>query len=915
MTIRRIPLFLLLVLVMAGLPALAELYTDWLWFQEVGHEQVFLKSLSASSLVTMVSGLIVFALLSGNALAALRGLRPRPFMIVTPQGPQAIAMDLRSIKRLGLTVIAIVSVLIAFYAGARWETWLYFLNGTAFGQRDPVLGHDIGFYVFTLPLLEQIHGVLYLVVLLMAGTAVAAYLFGEELGLDATRGIYLSRRATRHLGILAAILLLVLAYGAWLQIPQLLNGISGNMAGATYTDVHARIPALRILIGAALLSAALVVWQAFSSGRLRAVAAAGGIYVLCSLGGSAYAMIIQRFVVAPNEQVRETPFISHNLRATRAAFGLDSVVERPLSGEAHLTRADLERNAATIDNVPLWNDRPLLDTFGQLQEIRTYYDFAAVDNDRYLINGQYRQIMLSARELNSQSLPSRTWINEHLTFTHGYGLTLGPVNEVTSEGLPVLFIRDLPLVSTVDLKVTQPAIYYGELQNTHVFVKTKTEEFDYPRGEDNVFATYSGSGGVPLSNVFRRLMFAIKFRSTDTFFSPNLTEESRVMIHRRIAERVQRVTPFFLYDPDPYLTIADGRLIWMQDAYTTSNRYPYSTPVSGMPVPGLNYIRNSVKVTIDAYNGTTTYHVVDPSDPIAQTVSKIFPGLLKPLDTMPEGLRTRLRYPQQIFALQAAVFGTFHMTNPAVFYNREDQWEIPSLDASGATSTEHRTLTPMHPYYTIMKLPGEQGPEYIQMLPFTPRGKDNLAAWMVARSDGGNYGKLAVFQFPKQTVVFGPRQVAARINQDQAISPQITLWNQQGSTVIQGTLLVIPIEESLIYIRPLYLRAAGGQIPELKRVIVAYQNNIVMEETLSKALERIMPSGGAKPKPEAGPRAPSGAPVEAEDPGAAVPDSLAEQARAHYARALQAQRDGNWALYGEEIKKLGEVLEKMKTRR
>jgi uncharacterized protein len=915
MKIRRIPLFVLLILVMTGLPALAELYTDWLWFKEVGHEQVFLKSFSASSLVTTVSGLIVFALLAGNALAALRGLRPRPFMIVTPQGPQAIAMDLRTIKRFGLTAIALVSVLIAFYAGAHWETWLYFLNGTPFGQRDPILGRDIGFYVFTLPLLEHLHGLMYLVVLLMAATAVAPYLFGEELGLDATRGIYLSQRATRHLGTLAALLLIVLALGAWLQIPQLLIGTSGSIAGATYTDVHARIPALRILMGAAVLSAILVVWQAFSTGRLRAVAAAAGLYVLCSIGGSAYAAIIQRFVVAPNEQVRETPFIVNNIRATRAAFGLGTVVERPLSGEAHLTRADLERNAATIDNVPLWNDRPLLDTFGQLQEIRTYYDFAAVDNDRYMINGQYRQIMLSARELNSQTLPSRTWINEHLTFTHGYGLTLGPVNEVTSEGLPVLFIRDLPLVSTVDLKVTQPAIYYGELQNTHVFVKTKTEEFDYPRGEDNVFATYSGTGGVPLSNVFRRLMFAIKFRSTDTFFSPNLTEESRVMIYRRIAERVERVTPFFLYDPDPYLTIADGRLIWMQDAYTTSNRYPYSTPVSGMPVPGLNYIRNSVKVTIDAYNGTTTYHVVDPSDPIAQTVSKIFPGLLKPLDSMPEGLRTRLRYPQQIFALQAAVFGTFHMTNPAVFYNREDQWEIPSLDASGTTTTEHRTLTPMHPYYSIMKLPGEIGPEYIQMLPFTPRGKDNLAAWMVARSDGAHYGRLAVFQFPKQTVIFGPRQVAARINQDQLISPQITLWNQQGSEVIQGTLLVIPIEESLIYIRPLYLRAAGGQIPELKRVIVAYQNNIVMEETLSAALERIMPGGTSKPKPEEKPGAAApGADVEAA-PAAAGTEALAEQARAHYARALQAQREGNWALYGEEIKKLGEVLEKMKTRR
>ena len=604
---------------------------------------------------------------------------------------------------------------------------------------------------------------------------------------------------------------------------------SGVVAGASYTDVHARMPALRVLIAAALIGAAVTIWQGVRGGRLLSLGVGAGLYLLVSLGGGAYAAIIQRFIVAPNEQVRETPYIVHNIKATRDAFALDRVEERALSGDARLTRADLERNAATIENVPLWNERPLLDTFSQLQEIRTYYDFVAVDNDRYTINGKYRQIMLSARELNSASLPSRTWINEHLTFTHGYGVTLGPVNEVAAEGLPVLFIRDLPLVSTVDLKVTQPAIYYGELPNDHVFVNTKTEEFDYPRGEDNVFAAYKGSGGVPLSNVFRRLMFAIRFRSTDTFFSPLLTTESRVMMNRRIAERVRRIAPFLTYDRDPYLTISEGRLVWMQDVYLTSSRYPYSTSAGGV-----NYIRNAIKITIDAYHGTTTFHLLDPSDPIAQTIGKMFPTLLQPIETMPADLRARLRYPHGIFAVQAAMFATFHMLNPAVFYNREDQWEIPAFDIGGQSVV-------MSPYYTVMKLPGEKGPEYIQMLPFTPRQKDNLASWMVARSDGDQYGRLIVFQFPKQTVVFGPRQIAARISQDQVIAPQITLWNQQGSEVIQGTLLVIPIEESLIYIRPLYLRADGGSIPELKRVIVAYQNQIVMEETLERALDRLFP--------------------------------------------------------------------------
>jgi uncharacterized protein len=896
----RAPFLIFIVILILGIPAAAEFYTDWLWFTEVGYEQVFLRSLTVQAMVTVGIGAIAFLLLGGNLLLAMRSLRPRPFMVATPQGPQTITVDPATLRPIALLAAGAVALLSGLFAGGQWAMWLSFVYGTPFGKADPILGRDIGFYVFTLPLLEHLEGLLLFLLFVMIATAVVAYVLGGQAALHPTRGLWVASVASRHVGCLAACLLLVLAFGAWLRIPDLLTSRSGVVWGASYVDVHARMPALRALAGAGIVGAAIAVWAAFSQRGLMRLLLAGGVYVFVALAGPAYAAVIQRFVVGPNEQVRETPFITHNIQATRAAFALDQVVEKPLSGEAHLTRADLERNAATIENVPLWNDRPLLDTFGQLQEIRTYYDFVAVDNDRYTIDGKYRQIMLSARELNSQSLPSRTWINERLTFTHGYGLTLGPVNEVTREGLPVLFIRDLPPVSTADLAVTQPAIYYGELPNDHVFVKTRTEEFDYPRGEDNVFAPYKGEGGVLLSNTFRRLMFAIRFRSTDTFFSPNLSTSSRVMLYRRIAERVERIAPFLEYDPDPYLTISKGRLIWMQDVYTTSARYPYSTQVRG-----INYIRNAVKVTIDAYHGTTIFHVIDPTDPVAQTIAKMFPGLLRPLDTMPEDLRTRLRYPQQIFAIQASMFATYHMVNPAVFYNREDQWEVPTFDVGGQPQS-------MHPYYTIMKLPGESGPEYIQMLPFTPRQKDNLAAWMVARSDGPNYGQLSVFQFPKQTVIFGPKQVAARISQDQVIAPQITLWNQQGSEVIQGTLLVIPIEESLIYIRPLYLRAAGGSIPELKRVIVAYQNQIVMEETLDAALERIFP-GGARPGP---PSTSVQSPARGEQPpvesGAADIAALAAQARDHYQRALQAQREGNWALYGEEIRKLGDLLERIR---
>ena len=894
----------LLILALAALavvPGFAEFYTDWLWFQEVGFEQVYLRSLTVRAVVTALTGAVAFGILAANLLLASRDLRPRRVMVVSQSGPQAVVIDPARMRFPALVGAAGVSVLMGLYAGGHWQTWLYFWHGVPFGNVDPILGRDIGFYVFTLPLLELGHGLLFFTMILAAVVVIAAYLFGGSLGVDPARGLYGSSRAVRHIALLAAALLLVLAFGAWLQIPQLLTDPAGVVFGASHVDVYARLPALRALIGAALAAAAMAVWQAMAPRGFRRIYLAAGLYAAVAIGGAVYAFVIQRFVVAPNEQVRETPFIVHNIHATRAAFGLDRVEERALSGDARLTRADLDRNAATIDNVPLWNDRPLLDTFSQIQEIRTYYDFAAVDNDRYTINGEYRQIMLSARELNSASLPSRTWINERLTFTHGYGLTLGPVNEVTPEGLPVLFVRDLPLVSTVDLAVSQPAIYFGELANDHVFVNTRTEEFDYPRGDDNVFAIYKGDGGVPLSNLFRRLMFAIRFRSTDTLFSPNLTSESRVMLHRAIADRVRRIAPFLTYDPDPYLTISEGRLVWMQDVYTTSSRYPYASTAGG-----INYIRNSVKVTIDAYHGKVMFHVLDRADPIAATLGRMFPGLLQPLEAMPEDLRKRLRYPQQIFAMQAAMFATFHMLNPAVFYNREDQWEIPAFEVDGRPER-------MEPYYTIMKLPGEAEPEYIQMLPFTPRQKDNLAAWMVARTDGDNYGRLAVFQFPKQTVIFGPRQIAARISQDQVIAPQITLWDQQGSKVIQGTLLVIPIEESLIYIRPLYLRASGGSIPELKRVIVAYQNQIVMEETLDAALDRLFPGDGARRPPAVDPAAPGQVAGE-KVPAPVDAASLAAQARTHYQRALLAQREGNWALYGEEIKRLGEVLEKM-TRR
>jgi uncharacterized protein len=916
---RLLALLATALILLLALPSIVDFYTDWLWFGELGYPHVFTRILSVQTWLAIGVFAIAIAFLLANLLIAFRALTRRELVVVTAQGPRVVVVDPQRLRPLIYALAAVGAFLLSLYAGSHWDSWLLYWNAVPFGRPDPVLGYDAAFYVFSLPFYEHL---LTLSMLTLIPTAIAVmvmYASGGAIGMSGRRslgsrgtsstgGFFLTARARRHLAVLAALLLLIFAASAWLDIPDLVTSSSGILHGASYTDVHARMPALRVLSFVCLLGVALAAYQTVQA-RLWPIGLTIVAYIVVSIAGGIYANLVQRFYVAPNEQAMETPYIQYNIAATRDAFALGDVQEREISGDAVLTRGDIDRNATTLHNVPLWDHRPLLDTFAQLQEIRTYYDFQSVDNDRYTINGDYRQIMLSARELNSESLPNQSWINEHLTFTHGYGLTLGPVNQVTPEGLPTLFIKNLPPESSVDsMKIDEPSLYFGELSNDYVIVRTQNKEFDYPKGDANVFTTYKGNGGVEIGNLWRKLLFAIRFKSGKILLSNDITAESRILFHRRIAERVGTLAPFLSYDEDPYLAIDNGRLLWVQDAYTTSHRYPYSTPVSG-----LNYIRNSIKVVIDAYHGTTTFYRVDDRDPVAATLERAFPGLLKPFKEMPEGLRTRLRYPRMIFALQAHIFSTYHMKNPGVFYNKEDQWEIPAV-AEGR-ETQQR----MEPYYAIMRLPGESKAEFIQMLPFTPRQKDNLAAWMVARSDGEHYGSLVVFQFPKQKVIFGPKQVIARINQDQTISPQITLWNQLGSQVIQGTLLVIPMEESVLYVRALYLRATGGgrSIPELKRVIVVYQNQIVMEATLEAAIDRIFPKPGAKP---GAPPETTEAGVETTGANAKAPSTagdlttLAAEARAHYDRAIQAQRDGNWALYGEELKKLGEVLQRMKNR-
>ena len=884
-------------------PAVTGLLTDWWWFQEVGYQVVFTRELITRILIFLLVGGLVFGLLYLNLRVAQRGLVPYPVVLRFAEGAPRIDIT-APLRRFSLPVSLVLGVLAGFGATPAWSLVLRALHPTPFGIADPVFSRDIGYYVFTLPALSALFGLLVSSTILSLILALPVYALRRDIVVAPV-----PRRAPRlrvepsaalHLGILLAAIFLLTALRIWLvRIPDLLYSTTGPLVGASYTDLHATLPALRVLAILAVVAAAAVLYGALRQqlGRF-AVLAIAAYVVVSAVGRGVIPGLVQKFLVAPTELTRETPYLRYHIAATRQAWGLDSVEVRELGGGPELSLADIRANSATIENVRLWDREPLLQTFGQLQEIRTYYDFVSVDDDRYWIDGKYRQVLLSPRELNVRSLPTRTFINEHLTFTHGMGLTMSPVNQVTTEGLPVLFIKDLPPVSTVSTKVTRPQIYFGELANEYVFVGTRQREFDHPSGEKNVYASYNGKGGVPIGSVIRRAIYAAHFGSSKILFSGDMTAASRVLYTREVMERARKALPFLIFDRDPYLVIArDGTLQWILDAYTATTHYPYAERLRD----GTSYMRNSVKLVIDAYHGSLAAYVSAPGDPLIRTWSRIFPGIFRPLEHMPEDLRAHIRYPDGIYRLQAGLYTTYHMDDPEDFYHREDQWQIPTTDDS-----EDRVPFMRH---LVMRLPEEKSAEYIYMVPFTPRGKDNLAAWMVARNDGTEYGRLRVYRLSRQTLAFGPRQIVNRINQNTEISSQLTLWDQRGSKVIRGDLLVIPIEEQLLYVQPLYLQAVGGRIPELKRVVVAYQNRVVMRETLDDALAAMF-GGAGRRTPEPALAADSLPPA-----GAAAGDSrlqtLVRDARRRYEAAIQAQRNLDWARYGEEMRRLGELLRQL----
>lgn len=854
---------------------IAYMLTEWRWFSTLDYSSVY---------ETMIAAKIALFLLATIAFGAVTLVNLR----LIGNRPRHLSW-----------IVVLVSILFGLAAQAGWEMVLLALNAQPFGVTDPLFGNDVGFYVFTLPLLWSLWYAIFVAVVINLAITAGAYLYlhADRLIFGAEGRDYLEiarsipKRAISHIGALLGVLALLFSARYLLDRYELLFNGGGVVYGAGYADVHASLPILYVFAAVAAISAPLLF--AYATGKRSKKIPLAIAFLVVGVGavGTIYPVVIQQYSVSPNELSMERPFIAHNINYTRLAYALDDVEVRDFPVGDNLTGNDIRRNAETVDNIRIWDWRPLLTTYKQLQEIRLYYEFLDVDVDRYEIDGKKRQVMLSTREISTDRLPeqAKTWQNLHLFYTHGYGVAMSPVNTATTEGLPEFFIKNLPPESQVG-DIIRPEIYYGEGRMDYVIVNTRVLEFDYPMGDQNVYTTYAGTGGVVLDPGMKLLM-AYRHMSPKILLSKELTGESRIMIHRNILERARTVAPFLAYDRDPYTVLVDGRLFWIIDAYTISDRYPYSEPTGRF-----NYIRNPVKVVIDAYNGTVDYFVIE-DDPIVRAYEAIFPDLFQPIGSMPESLQAHMRYPVDLFSVQAGIYQNYHMIDPQIFYNKEDTWETPMEIYQGGQQ-------PVEPYYVIMKIPeSEFGEEFMLIRPFTPRTRNNMIAWMSAKCDQPNYGDILVYRFPKDQLVYGPMQIEARIDQSTEISEQLTLWDQMGSTVIRGNLLVIPIDSSLLYVEPIYLRADVGELPELRRVVVAYGNSLVMEETLEIALGKIF---------DLAPAAPRTAPEIEQD--ALTTEELIGEAGDLYRSAQEELRAGNWSGYGQEIERLGEVIRALEER-
>jgi uncharacterized membrane protein (UPF0182 family) len=866
------------------LPTLANFYAEYLWFGEVGYTDVFLKILKTKLALGAVGALVFF-----------------PIALINFRKAAKNAMGNDSFNTLALAAAALFALFMGFVASFGWDIYLRYLNQVPFGMSDPVFAKDIGFYFFSLPFYAYLKNFFLVGFFLIGLGTVGFYMFtGGALVSDEESGTYrfempnLNWDYISHVLLIASVVFVLFGIGNLLERYSILYSERGAVYGAGYTDVTVQLPLITTL-AALFFVTAIASLVAATTHDIKWPVMSLAILMVISLTGNSAAGFLQQYKVSPDELTLEEPYLANNIKFTRLAYDLEDIEVVKFPANTNLTIDDIENNQQTIDNIRLWDWKPLKRTYEQVQLIRTYYDFSDVDIDRYSIDGGYKQVMLSPREINPELLPQKTWVNEHLVFTHGYGIAMSPVRYVSPEGLPLFYVKDIPPKSDF-FDIERPEIYFGERATSYIIVNSNTEEFDYSRGDatedesDEVYTRYKGEGGIELSSAFRRAVMALRFNTLKLFVSDSVTSDSRIMMHRNIAERIRKIAPFLKYDSDPYIVTSGGKLYWIIDAYTVSDRYPYSEP-SG----SINYIRNPVKVVIDAYSGDTIFYVIE-SEPLIDAYQKMFPDLFKPFAKMPDDLKLHIRYPEDLFSIQAQKYLVYHMEKPRTFYNKEDQWEIPHELYEG-------NRIAMEPYYLITKLPGEDHDEFILLLPFTPRSKPNMIAWMAARGDLANYGERIVYEFPKNKLIFGPIQIEARIDQDPDISQDFTLWGQSGSKVIRGNLLVIPVEDSLLYVEPVYLSSdQKDALPELKRVIVAFGDSLTMQDTLEESLAVLF--GGAIP--EIAPTLPAGT-----LPTDSTQAELAAQALSHYQKAQEYQKDGDWAAYGAELRRLEAVLNQL----
>jgi uncharacterized membrane protein (UPF0182 family) len=812
------------------------IYTDWLWFSQLELRSVF-STILFTRVWLFIVGFVVMAALTATSFWFSFKYSWGPVQLPLPT--QAVGWLRNLLIAAMIAVGGIISLIFAAVLSGRWESFLKLMNSVPFGMTDPVFNKDVSFYVFTMPALHTIQGWL-----MGAAIVLALFSFGIYFLVYSIRGAnpVPTAQQRNHLAVIGAAFMITVAAAHYLDRYETLFSTAGTVTGATYTDLNARMNALWLLTIVALVSGAMMLvtmrmqnlQQAF-----RWLLVAAGLWAVTGiLAGILWPALVQRLAVNPSELEKEAVYIERSIHWTRVGFDLDRAEERAYPVREELLESDITDNPETINNIRLWDPRPLLDVYNQIQHLRLYYNFQDVDVDRYEIDGETRQVLLGTRELFPEGLdPSaQNWVNQTLVYTHGYGVVMSPATEFDSSGQPILFIQDVP--PTGKIAVDQPRIYYGENTNNFVIVNSEESEFDRPAssgGDDRpVFIDgYDGAGGVTLSSFFRRVAYAWEFGDLNVLISGQITDESRVLYHRNIGERVAKVAPFLRLDRDPYMVVDNGRLFWIQDAYTVTDRFPYSKRLDDRD---FNYIRNSVKVVVDAFNGTMTFYTFERhgADPIINMYQQVFPDLFRPETEMPPGLRDHIRYPETMLRAQASTYLQYHMTDPREFFLKEDQWAIPDEVVLEGIPQQ------VQPYYVIMKLPGEDEAEFVLILPFTPKDKPNLVAWMAARSDGEHYGDILVYHFPKDRLVNGPSQIEARIDNDPLISEQFTLWGQSGSIVIRGNLLVIPIGGTLLYAEPIYLQAETLQFPELKRVILVTADAVVMEPTLDEAVSSLL---------------------------------------------------------------------------